>query len=74
MHLIENPKISYFYLGEGKVKNEQGQRRSRQVLGDIGNVEVVRIAEAKQITRPITRLTPLSLSLSPLSLSPSPYL
>uniref|UniRef100_A0A2N9H261 B-like cyclin n=1 Tax=Fagus sylvatica TaxID=28930 RepID=A0A2N9H261_FAGSY len=41
--------------GEGKVKNEQGQRRSRQVLGDIGNVEVVRIAEAKQITRPITR-------------------
>ncbi|XP_075634674.1 G2/mitotic-specific cyclin S13-7-like [Castanea sativa] len=38
---------------EGKVKNDQGQRRNRRVLGDIGNQEVVRIAEAKH--RPITR-------------------
>jgi hypothetical protein len=43
------------------VKNVKGQR-NRQVLADIGNLNVVRIAEEKQISRPITRLTPLSLS------------
>jgi hypothetical protein len=44
----------YFVIGEGKVKNGQGQR-NRQVLGDIGNLDVVRMADGKRITRPITR-------------------
>ncbi|KAG2671261.1 hypothetical protein I3760_14G125400 [Carya illinoinensis] len=41
--------------GGGKVNNEQGQRRNRRVLGDIGNLEVFPIADGKQISRPITR-------------------
>ena len=60
--LLNIQNFFFLFLGEGKVKNDQGQRRNRRVLGDIGNQEVVRIAEAKH--RPITRLTPLSLSLS----------
>ncbi|KAJ7980744.1 Cyclin family protein [Quillaja saponaria] len=42
--------------GEGKaVKHEPGQRSERRALGDIGNLEVVRIVEGKQISRPMTR-------------------
>ncbi|XP_057452489.1 G2/mitotic-specific cyclin S13-7-like isoform X2 [Lotus japonicus] len=40
--------------GRGKAKEEAGQG-NRQVLGDIGNLEVLRNAEGKQISRPITR-------------------
>ncbi|XP_061364833.1 G2/mitotic-specific cyclin S13-7-like [Gastrolobium bilobum] len=40
--------------GKGKVKEGTWQG-NRQVLGDIGNVEVLRIADGKQISRPITR-------------------
>ena len=55
------------------MKNVKGQR-NRQVLADIGNLDVVRIAEEKRISRPITRLIlslSLSLSLSLLSASAS---
>ncbi|KAE8037091.1 hypothetical protein FH972_009714 [Carpinus fangiana] len=40
--------------GGGKVKNVKGQR-NRQVLADIGNLDVVHIAEENRISRPITR-------------------
>ncbi|XP_057452490.1 G2/mitotic-specific cyclin S13-7-like isoform X3 [Lotus japonicus] len=42
--------------GRGKAKEEAGQG-NRQVLGDIGNLEVLRNAEGKQISRPITRFS-----------------
>ena len=47
-----------FILGRRKAKDETGQG-NRQVLGDIGNLEVVRIAiaEGKHISRPITRFS-----------------
>lgn len=42
--------------GKDKVKQETGQG-NRQVLGDIGNLEVSRTAEGKQFSRPIKRFS-----------------
>ena len=55
-----------FVLGAVKVKNEPAQGRNRRALGDIGNYGV-RALDGKpnaQISRPMTRFTILSLSLS----------